>query len=74
MYKDVFDYPFEILGLRRVSSYSIEGVTDKAGRFLEGLGFKQEGVIRNRARKPDGSYADIKIYGLLREEARWKYE
>lgn len=71
MYRDVFSYPFVTLDLPRVSSYSIEGVTDKAGRFLEGLGFKLEGIIRNGAKGQDGALCNVRLYGLLKEEARW---
>lgn len=70
-YKEIFDYLFGDLGLVRVSGYSVRGISDKAGKFLLGLGFKHEGTIRQRIQKPDGKIYDADMYGLLKDERRW---
>lgn len=57
-------YPFEVMGVRRVTA-----VTERpeVGRFLERLGFKHEGTLREGGR--DG---DLRVYGMTRREAeRW---
>lgn len=70
-YKEIFDYLFCDTALLRVSGYSICGVSDKAGRFLERLGFKHEGKIRQGIKMPDGNVYDVNLYGLLKNERRW---
>lgn len=59
------------LGLQRLSSYALEGVTDQAAAFLERIGFRREGTIRRGHALPCGNFADLHLYGLLREECRW---
>ena len=70
IYNVIFDYAFEHLGVNRVSGFSVVGVTDRAGRFLEALGFKKEGTLRQRIKRTDGFY-DVNLYGLLKNERRW---
>lgn len=62
----VFHYPFEQLECRRVTAI-VADHNERSRRFLEGIGFVQEGVMR------EGSIGgDAIIYGLLRSEAeRW---
>ena len=62
----VFQYPFEQLGVRRVTS-RIGADNTKARGFLEALGFQHEGTIR-KGWEPD---VDLLIYGLLKEECRF---
>lgn len=69
--KEIAAYIFGHLGLHRMSGYSITGISDKAGEFLLKLGFMQEGTIR-QGRKIDDKFYDIKMYGLLKEECRWR--
>lgn len=65
-----FTFPFCDLCLPRVMSYSIVGVTDKAGDFLLRLGFRHEGTLKEALQLPD-IRADLSIYGILKNECRW---
>jgi RimJ/RimL family protein N-acetyltransferase len=60
-----FGYPFEQLQVKRLTAYtgkSMQSVRD----FLERLGFKPEGCVR------DGfADDDCMVYGMLRNECRW---
>jgi RimJ/RimL family protein N-acetyltransferase len=72
--RDVFRYLFLDLQLIKVRSYVIYGVTYRAAKALDSLGFKREGIDRRGCIVWDGkSYTpyDIVNYGLLREECRW---
>lgn len=69
--RQVFDFAFNVLRLRRVSGFELAGQTPEGGQLLRRLGFKKEGNIRCGYRKLDGSYGDIITYGILREECRW---
>ncbi len=75
IYKAVFDYPFEQLGLPRVTAYLPKSKEhrpfEKVARYLKALGFQYEGTVRNRLKMPDGNLWDVEIYGLLKEERRW---
>jgi len=62
----LLDYPFNQLNCIRVTACS-RGKNSRTRGFLEGIGFKQEGVIR-RGFGDD----DTIVYGMLKEEAgRW---
>ena len=63
-------YVYKTLGLGRMTGYSIDTITDCAGRFVQALGFKQEGRIRNGV-FCRGEFRDLFLYGCLREEWRW---
>jgi RimJ/RimL family protein N-acetyltransferase len=67
---EIGDYAFNVLKLKRISGISIIGKTDDAGKFLEALGFKKEGIIRQGFMFPD-KCLDVKLYGMLRNECRW---
>ena len=61
-----FAYPFLQLGCRRVTGLSREdNVT--AHKFIEHLGFRREGLIREAYR--DGM--NVILYGMLKDECRW---
>jgi RimJ/RimL family protein N-acetyltransferase len=68
--KTYFGYAFNELNVRRVSTFSIVGRTDKAAMFIMSLGFRMEGVVRKVALY-GGEYHDVAIFGMLREECRW---
>lgn len=72
--KQTFSYPFIDLDLRRLSGFSIKGVTDKGGETLERLGFQPEGNKREGVLLSDGKYHDLILYGMLREECKWLRE
>jgi hypothetical protein len=60
-----FDYPFNQLGLRRVTGL-VPKKNKQARKFDEHLGFKLEGTMKH-ALKND----DLLVYGLLKENCRW---
>jgi len=66
MLKEFVNLCFSTLNLNRLTaevySYNIRSI-----KVLEALGFRNEGCLR-KARYYNGSYHDIFIYGLLREE------
>lgn len=64
--KSLFDYPFEQLGCRRITSIVSEE-NAKSIRFTEGLGFRREGVMREGGK----AGRDAFLYGLLRSERRY---
>lgn len=66
----VMDSAFNGLGVRRLSSFAIVGQTDTAGETLARLGFRVEGVMREAYMTESGN-ADVKLYGMLRNECRW---
>jgi RimJ/RimL family protein N-acetyltransferase len=61
----LFVYPFVTLGCERVSAFTPKGSTSTR-RFLERLGFVEEGNMR-RGFVGD----DCILYGMLKEECKW---
>ncbi|MFP4591519.1 MAG: GNAT family N-acetyltransferase [Halobacteriales archaeon] len=59
-------YGFEQLGLNRIYAH-VFAFNDPSRRLLEGLGFVQEGTLREAA-FVDGERVDAEVYGLLRRE------
>ncbi len=61
----VFDYPFNQLGMRRVTA-PIKGSRKRAIEFVKNLGFTHDGTLKHY-------YADddLHLYGLLRENCRF---
>ena len=68
--RKAFGFPFNELHVPRLVSYCVKGVTDKAGDFLERLGFRIEGVRKEAARLPDGPQ-DVKMFRMLKRECKW---
>jgi len=68
--RKAFGFPFNDLQVPVLVSYSIKGLTDKAGDFLKRLGFRPEGVRKEAARLPDGP-RDVEMFGMLARECRW---
>ena len=64
-----FDYPFLQLGCSRVTAIVLKS-NRKSRKFIEGVGFKLEGV----ARKGFDGIQDACIYGLLRSEVNKFFE
>ena len=60
-----FSYPFEQLGLQRVTG-RVQADNTAALALNEGLGFRQEGVQRRQF----GEH-DCVLFGMLRGECRW---
>lgn len=61
----IFSYPFIQLGCRRVTML-VPLRNSETRNFVEGLGFKQEGVLRQAFL--DG---DCVVYGMLKQECKW---
>lgn len=61
-----FRYPFLQLGVHRVSAL-VRYENNDAHRFLNALGFTQEGLLREAA--SDGT--DLVLYGMLKRECRY---
>jgi RimJ/RimL family protein N-acetyltransferase len=60
-----FGYPFLQLQVKRLTAYTGKSMSS-VRRFLERLGFVQEGVLRSGFADDD-----CVVYGMLREECRW---
>jgi RimJ/RimL family protein N-acetyltransferase len=59
-------HAFDVLGLERIEA-DVDPRNLASCRLLEKLGFRREGVLRNRWRV-GGEFADSVIFGLLRHE------
>lgn len=62
----ILDHAFKRLGLHRVS-IGVVGFNERARRFWEGLGFRQEGVQRDGYCR-DGKYSDFIMMSILEDE------
>jgi ribosomal-protein-serine acetyltransferase len=61
------DHGFRDRGLHRIEIHAAEdNVRSRA--VAERLGFTHEARMRDGCRKPDGSYVDQVVYGLLEDE------
>lgn len=70
-YRMLFGYCFGSLQVRRVTGYSINGITDQREKLLQQFGFSYEGTLRESCKHTDGNYYDVKIYGLLKDEQKF---
>ncbi len=59
-------FAFETLGLRRIE-IQVELGNTGSRRIAEGLGARHEGTLRSRVHR-DGSWHDVEVFGLLRDE------
>lgn len=64
--KWVFDYPFNQLGLKRISS--LVSAHNAASNLLTG---KRGGVLEGTMRQAGENGEDMLLYGMLREECSW---
>lgn len=64
--RTVLEHAFGPLGLERIEA-DVDPRNEPSWRLLEKLGFRREGLLRNRWRV-DGEVCDSFAYGLLREE------
>lgn len=64
--RTVFRYPFEQLGVSRVSAL-VRTDNETSSKFVEHVGFVREGCIR----KAESDGTDLYLYGMLKEECRW---
>lgn len=59
-------YAFETENAHKIFAETIDGV--KSVGLMRKLGLRQEGVQRSHTRDSRGNWADLYLYGLLREE------
>ena len=64
--KEVLEYCFTFLHMERVTLDYFTG-NKRAAALYESLGFKNEGIARNAAKK-DGRYYDLHLMSILRSE------
>lgn len=62
----LFDYAFTKLAVHKIFAETIDPV--RAVGLLEKLGMKREGVQQGQVKDAEGRWADVYLYGLLREE------
>ena len=68
--KQVFNFVFNVLRVHRANTYSIIGLTDTVIKFILGMGFQEEGILREAVEIENKKY-DLAIYGMLRGDCRW---
>lgn len=66
--KAVIDHAFAELKAHKIFAETIDAA--KSVRLMEKLGMRREGIQRSQTRDSHGCWADLYMYGLLREE--WK--
>lgn len=63
----LIDFAFEKMAANRlVASCHTENVG--SARIMEKNGMKKEGLMRQAQKNPDGSYSDLYLYSILKEE------
>ena len=63
--KAFFDYPFNQMKVKRLTAYTGSRMVS-VRKFLERLGFRQEGIVRQGFADDDAV-----IYGMLKHECPW---
>ncbi len=62
--KAVIDHAFQAVGLHRIcASHHVDNVA--SGNVLQKIGMTYEGTIRDGQRNKDGTFSDLKLYGIL---------
>ena len=64
----LIDCGFQEWNIHKVVAETIDG--QKSVWLMEKLGMKREGVQRSQTKDSDGNWADLYLYGLLREDNR----
>jgi RimJ/RimL family protein N-acetyltransferase len=64
--RSVIQFGFEQRGLNRICAYHLAR-NPRAGRVLEKLGMRQEGLLRQRVRKA-GVFEDVFLWAILRSD------
>ena len=67
--KLMFDYIFNQVNCQRVTTVCLPSKT-RSKKLIEGVGFKQEGLLKNYLKK-ENQLHDVIIYGMQREECIW---
>lgn len=64
--KAVIDYAFHKLDAHRIFAETIDGV--KSVGLMKKLGMQLEGIQRSHTKDYDGNWADLYLFGLLKED------
>ena len=64
--KAVIDYVFDELNAHKIFAETIDVV--KSAGLMKKLGMKMEGIQRSQIKNVYGNWADIYLFGLLKEE------
>lgn len=67
----LIEFGWEHMKLNRIEADVVKG-NARSMHVLEKLGFKKEGVLRQRLLK-GGKYYDVYLFGLLRNEYSWEH-
>lgn len=67
--KLMFDYIFKQAGCNR-ATVTCDNDNNKVKKLIKGLGFEQEGLMKN-AMQIDDTYVDAAVYGMLKEDCKW---
>ena len=63
----VLTYAFETVELHKIcAKHDVENPA--SGRIMQKLGMRQEGYMKLDAQRLDGTYSDMVLYGILRDE------
>lgn len=62
----VIDAAFGSMGAHKIVAETIDA--GRSVRLMQRLGMRSEGVQRSHTRDPEGEWADLYLYGLLRED------
>ena len=62
----LIDYAFEHMGIHKIFAETIDAV--RSAGLMKKLGMQLEGIQRKQTRNVRGEWADLYLYGLLREE------
>jgi RimJ/RimL family protein N-acetyltransferase len=68
----LMDYAFTVQGLERVYA-EVYTFNTRSQRLFKGLGFQQEGLLRQHEYH-NGSFQDLYVFGLLESEFIQRYE
>ncbi len=67
--KAVIDFAFDTVGFHRIyASHHFENTA--SGHVLEKIGMQYEGTLRDGQKNADGTYADLKLYAVLKQDRR----
>lgn len=65
----VISFLFECVNVHRIQAICNE-LNPASGRVMQKAGMTLEGILRRHSKQPDGSYDNVHIYAVLKEEWR----
>ena len=63
----IFTYLFDTVGFHRICAMHAGG-NPKSGRVMQKMGMRHEGTQKMSIKLIDGSFDDLELYGILKEE------